>query len=765
MKYLPFILIFFFCGQAHSQNTFSIQGKVRTDSSSEVVVADVLLYQNDTIIKFASLSEGNFSFESIQQGEYLLKILSVGFETYEQKVNLVKSLDLDVVLKESSEKLDEIQIKATKKILENKGGNITANVEGTVLSKETNPIELLGKLPNIQVSPNGESISILGRGTPLIYIGGQRISAEELLSLSVDDIKSIEIINNPSVKYEAEGRAVLLITRKRSSQYGTRLTMTERAYQRTFFNNSLGTNLTVKRNKLEYKFNATYNELNVWEKNTATYEVTDRNILSDYAVEAVTDRLQFILGGGVFYSINDTDYISANTIYRTQEEPFTIDTNTLFNTNGNQQTINTDSENEGIRRFSSSNVNYFNSISKTQNLFLGAQYTNYTRNADNSIQNTFNNVPASNRVEISQDFNIQSLVLKGDYDVTTKKDSKWEMGFNYAGNLSKSVQDINGDRNNYEYRESIAGIYTQFSGKKKKMDYNFGVRLENTKVEGGFVESSSLLVDRNNTFLFPRANVNFAFSEKRSLNLSYVRSISRPNYSTAIVNTAFINPELEFRGNINLKPTLTSEVSASYQFKNKSITLRYFRNTDPVTFRFFYDESNDISVMSPTNFDVEKGIDLTLYLPFKHKFWTSTNSLNFTSIRLEDSRASTGKTQPYIYYYSNQQFKLSDKSSINLNGWAITNFKNGIFHRRGTFTINTTFTTKLFEKLDLTLAANDIFNSLEFQDRYTLQNLRVQSLFFTDVNEFSISLRYSLGKIKNSKYQNKRVDDELNRIN
>lgn len=765
MKYFSFMIVALLYCNAFSQSTFSIEGTINTESKEKISVGDVLLFKGAKIVSYTSIVDGKFSFDSVLQGNYHLKVLVVGYETYETELNLKKNLKIDVVLKESSETLDEVTIKATKKVLENKGGNITANVEGTILSKETSTTELLSKLPNIQVSPNGEQISILGKGSPLIYIGRQRVSVEELQSLQVDDIKSVEIINNPSVKYEAEGRAVLLITRRRSNQEGAELRLTERASSKTYFNNYLGTNLTVKNKSLEYKFNASYNQLKVWEKNTAVYEVIDRNVFSDYTVEAVTTRPQYVFGGGLYYAINDTDYISVNTRYRTQVEPFSIDTNTFLDDNGVEEDITTTSDNKGNRSLSTSNINYFKTFSKKRNLFLGAQYTNYTRDVENSIQNVFENANATELRTISQDFNVQSVVLKGDYEIKYEHGIQLEMGVNYARNDSKSLLQIDTDQSNYRYNETINGIYSQLSGEKKKWNYSFGLRIENTKVEGGFQESNQLLVDRENTYVFPRGTIDYKFSDKKSMNLSFVRSITRPNYSTAVTTTAFINPALEFRGNINLKPRITTEISSNLQLKDKSITLRYFRSKDPVNFRFFYDETNDITVMSPTNFEEEIGWALDFSLPFQYKFWSSTNTVSFNYTTVNDDRIEQGETSPYLYLYSNQRFKLNNKSSFNLNGWLLTNRKDGLFDRKEVFTLNATYTTQLFSKLDLTLSANDIFNTLEFRESYILQNLNVSNLFFTDVNEFSISLRYVFGSIRDSQYKNKSVDDELNRMN
>lgn len=765
MKSITFVLLLFLSSLSFSQNAFTIQGIVQTESKTPIHIGDVLLYKNDKIVSYTSLSEKGFSFSSIKADKYLLKLICVGFQIYEQEIILKEHLKLAITLKEKSENLNEISIVATKKVLENKNGNVIANVEGTILSKEMNTVELLSKLPNLQVSPDGEQISIIGKGNPLIYIGGQRISVEELQTLQVDEIKTIEIINNPSVKYEAEGRAVLLITKRRNTREGSELNVTEKASYKNYFNNTLGANLSVKKKRLEFRLNAAYNQLKIWEKNQADYEVTNKNIFSDYVVKAITIRPQYVFGGGLYYAINDTDYISFNTRFRTQVEPFTIDTNTFLDDNGNQQNINTLSNNVGKRVFSSSNINYFKSFNERNNLFLGAQYTNYTRDVDNSIQNTFETTNTSNVVNISQDFNVESWVLKGDYEMQFKKGNQLEFGFNYANNFSKSLLQINDENSNYEYLERINGVYTQFSGGKEKINYGFGIRLENTQIEGGFKENNTLLVDRNNTFVFPRGNINFIFSDEKSLNFSFVSSINRPSYSTAVTTTAFLNPGLEFQGNINLKPTTTNEVSANYQFLGNSVSLQYFKSKNSVNYRLFFDETRAISIMSPTNFDEQTGINLNLSFPLKYKIWSSTNSATFSYTIVNDERVSKSETSPFLYFYSNHQFKINNLSSLNINGWFLTSRKDGVFNRDEVFTLNAVFTTKIFSKLDITLSANDLFNTLEFGENYTLQNLNVNSLFFTDANEYAIALRYVFGAVKNSNYKNKSVDEELNRMN
>lgn len=338
------------------------------------------------------------------------------------------------------------------------------------------------------------------------------------------------------------------------------------------------------------------------------------------------------------------------------------------------------------------------------------------------------------------------------------------MGINYTNTKSELLTEIERASTNYKYTENNAGLYSQFSGNFKKANYSFGVRVENTIVTAGYKQNNTLEIDRNTIFLFPKGNINFKIDSIKTLTINYSKSISRPNYSTVSSTAAFINPVLEFRGNILLKPTLTDEISATFQYKDKSLTAQYIYMKNSVHYSLIYDETNDISVMFPSNFKEEYGFSLNLNIPFKYKFWSSTNfiSLNFNTIN--DVRAVTLSTSPYLYFYTNHQFKINNSTSFNVNGWWLTNRQEGVFDRDNVYVLNASFNKNFFKKLVVTVSINDIFNSMEFKNHYKLQNVNAKSIFYTDTHEVSISLKYNFGNIKKSAYKNKNVDDNLDRI-
>ncbi|MCD8165294.1 MAG: hypothetical protein LUE93_03715 [Bacteroides sp.] len=170
----------------------------------------------------------------------------------------------------------------------NKDGNIKVNVDNPFFSSLADPVNLLEKIPGIQVSADQNSISVIGKGSPLIYMGNRRMSVDDLKSLSVDDIESIEVIYNPSSRYEADRRTVIQITRKVKDNQGYKVVLSERVAVKQYFNNNLGANISLLRNKFEWRANVEYNQLKIWEKNGFDFQIREKSIQSDYSTEAVT---------------------------------------------------------------------------------------------------------------------------------------------------------------------------------------------------------------------------------------------------------------------------------------------------------------------------------------------------------------------------------------------------------------------------------------------------------------------------------------------
>ncbi len=672
---------------------------------------------------------------------------------------------------EKPEVLEEVKIKKGTKTFTNKNGIIKVDVANSVYNAISNPVDLLSKLPNIIVSPNKETITVVGKGSPLLYIDNQKVEINDLNSLAVEDIKTIEIINNPSSKYEANGRVLVLITRKLSKKEGFKVDVTENASFQKYFNNYLGINTSIKKNKLEFKANFNFNKLVVWESNTNDFKIPVSEIESNYLAKAITKRPQFIFGGGLFYKINEDDYLSFSINKRTQKDTFDITTTTFNQQQSTINFINTLNENGQSRDYINSFINYNHKIkSSNANLFSGFQYSSYNQKTASIISNNFNNSGFELSQNRNQEFNVAVFSGRIDFEKEFKNKMKLELGTLYLDANAKTnfqveiINPISNEETSYNYKEKNIAGYSQLSGSIKKVNYSLGLRAENTIAKGKFATENTLLIDKNYINFFPKAQLEIPIDSLNTISINYAKSISRPNFSSTSQGSAYINPYFIWSNNINLDPTITDEIAISYQHNDKSVTASYNRMKDPVYYATSFDDSQNILTFTTANFDKQSGFNLDFTIPFKHKFWTSTNTLIGILNTIEDNQAIVGSSKPYLYYYSNHIFELPKEVQLSFTGWGFTKRDEGIFKRNALFTLDFAVSKTILKHFDCTLSYNDIFKQLKFKEDFTINGVSAKGIYFTDANLVSLSIKYSFGKIKNSEYKEKNIDENSGRI-
>jgi len=672
-----------------------------------------------------------------------------------------------------SNKLTEVVVTKEKKMFTNKNGNIKVDVANSILASTPNTLDLFSKLPNVMVSADKENITLIGKGTPLIYMDNQKVGMNDLNALSVDDIKSIEIINNPSSKYEAEGRAVILITRKFSKKEGSQTTLSEVASFKKEFNNYLGINSSFKKNKLEWKANFNYNKLSPWESHSIDYLIPDEDINSNYNVAtANTKRKQYIFGGGIFYKINEEDYFSINMNGKLQSEPFDINT-TSYNKNGDvENNVITYSDNESQKNFINSFVNYSKKIKSIDTqLFTGLQYSNFDQDSKAFVQNNYNDTQFEKAQNSDQKFKVNVFSGRIDLEKKFKNEMKLEYGGLYlSADARTHFETLNFENNTnissiYDFDEKNSAGYTQLSGSLKKISYLIGFRVENTDIEGKFENDDLPLIKKNYTDFFPKVQLDIPIDSTKSVTLNYSKSISRPNYSSTSQGVTYINPYFLYSRNINLDPIINNQISSSFQYNDKSVKLSYYVNKDPVYSSFVFDNQNNILTFKEINFEKESGFNLEFSLPFTYKIWTTTNSLSCVLNKIEDDSAVFMESKPYLYYYSNNEFKLPKGYTFSLSAWGSTQQKEGVFERKAISVIMDLGVSKtFFSNWNCTLSYNDIFRNTIYQEQFTINDISSRARYLVDDHEFSIAVKYSFGKIKATEFKEKDIDDNSNRI-
>lgn len=759
----------------YAQDFYRIDGQVLDENGAVISVGDVLLLNSDTnaLEKYTTVLEGSFVLENVPSGDYVFQISALGFRLYQETIHLNGNRNFSLTLKEGTTDLNEVEVIATKNPIVYERGNLKVDVQNPYFSSIPNPIDLLSRLPNVQVSPDRESISILGKGSPLIYLGNQRISMEEFNALPVDGIATIELINNPSAKYEAEGRAVLLITLKKETIQGMRGSITETASAKRNFNNYLGFNTSFANKNWTVRGNFGYNQLQQWESNNFLFEIPERDVSVDYLVLIPrNDRVQLNGGLGLYFQWNDADYLSFNSTIRSQTDDAPFFTDTFLVDGNNQEFIQTQTGNDNAKDYYSASFNFNKKLTESWNLFTGVQYSGFKQTLATEITNSIDNSEFILDQIRGQEYSINSLAFRFDIEKTFSDNLKWELGANISqatADAFTEIRQFSVDEVNlvdFGYEEKLKAAYSSISGKlTKKTDFEVGLRVEHSTVDGEIASEDSPIVSRENTNLFPKADVSFVLDSTQTLSFTYAKSIRRPDFSRASSITAFINPFLEGSGNVNLRPTLTNELSANYQKGVKTLFMTYYHSSNPTNFTISYDAQGDTAILSLVNLERENGFYTGVTLPFSKGIWTSNNTVSLNYNQLKDAGAIFSSVKPYIYAYTNHQLKIAKDTTLVVGAWAMGRRQIGIFKRNGLAVFEASLSKTFFIKWDCTLRFNDITRAMNFEEQYTLNGVIADGVYFADVREVAVSLKYRFGNKSNANFKNRDVDSNLERIN
>ena len=771
MKYLLGCL--FYCSfplLLLSQDQYTLSGTVSDQNDSPLPYGDVQLFTLDSLpLQFSYIDNGQFQLDPVPAGNYLLTITCLGFDQYAQKISLEKDQQLVIQIRESTELLDAVTVTAQKSTIVNRNGNLTVDVANSVLATQATPVEILSQLPTIMVNPNGESINVIGKGSPLIYLDNQRINMTQVQALSVDEIQSIEIINNPSAKYEAEGRAVVLIKRKATIADGYKVNLSEVASWRRRFNNYASLNASFKKNAWELKSNVAYQQLTFWESLQTEFETKQPAFSMDRTGTFVGPRPTFIIGSGIYYQLKNGGYLSSNFNWRFHHTDGETDSNATILSEGVQSTDKTRIEDNGERDFFTSNLNY-NQPLRAGNLFLGVQFSHYNRGDISAIfdENNSQSQLLQNRDQL---FSTNALATRMDYERTLNKNIKWETGINYykadadAFAFFQFSTPTDAFQSDYDYAEKNYAAYTQFGGMIDQLQYAIGLRYELTEVQGGFEQSNTLLIDRQQPIFFPRLSLSHPIDSTKSIAFNYNKTVRRPNYLNASSISTYSNPFMEFSRNINLLPTITQEASLNFQWGQRSIEWSYSKGSNPVFFSIRNDPDSNRAIMFPDNFEQIQNWSCRLISSFQYKKWSSNNVLIATISRVTDDRASSDTPQPYLYFYSNHRLSLPQQFTAGLNFFHIGKRKDGIFSRNAVSSWGASLSKTFNKQWQATVQLNDIFRGRVFKDSFTVNQFETTNTFFADAKAVEVSMRYSFGGDWKSTFQNREVDEQLNRMN
>jgi hypothetical protein len=699
-----------------SQNVFSqkISGKVQLpDGKPAEFAAVLLLNEKDSSLAKGAVTDEMGAFEVLNpnNGNYLLSVSYVGYAKFFSKLITYSGADINaetIKLSETANELNALSVIARKPLIEVKADRTILNVEASLTSAGANGLELLRKAPGVVID-NNENIQLRGKNGVVVYLDGKRSYLEPqelanlLKSLNAADIEAIEVITNPSAKYDASGNAgIINIKLKKNKNLGTNGSVNFSTAYGIGPKNNISLNLNHRNKKVNVFGNAGVGR-SEWHNSMDLERTQQEKIFDQHQKQVSTNTpLNGKIGLDYFASPKHTFGFLANANTNIGDKTW-VSTSTT-----NISRVNAAGIDSVLTASNTIEGNFVNANFNANYRFADTLGHEFTFDIDKGIYGSDNQSMQPNKYT-SADFTktftertfatttpsrIDIFTVKADYEHKIgKTGTSVSAGAKYASVISdndfdffnvinaQSIKDIN-QSNKFKYTENVAAAYLNtvipFG---KKVSLQAGLRAENTHSIGDLTRDPSLptktedYVDRNYLNFFPSAALTYNMSEKHGLNFTYSRRIDRPNYED-------LNPfewrldELTFRkGSPFLRPQYTNNYEAKYVFMGfASLGASYSKTTDLISDLVEYDKNvPNKSFINYRNLASQESYGLTLSTPTPIKKWWN-GFLNLTmskQIYVANFPEYQFKAQTPIAWnlYAEQTFSLPKGFVYEISGW------------------------------------------------------------------------------------------------
>ncbi len=781
--------------------TFTVKGLVKTEANEGASFATISLkYGKDSSLAKADLADinGGFKLVGILPGKYFVSVSGVGFETYNSPEITVTDADISFelfVLKNNANLLSEVEVKAVKPVVEVFADKTVFNVQNTLSATGTTGFELLRKAPGVIVD-NNDNLIVEGKGGVLIYIDGRPSPligsdlADFLKALQASDIEAIEIITQPSSKYDAAGNAgIVNIKLKKDKRFGTNGSIsTGYGFSRfAKYNTSLSLN---NRNR---KANFFGNYSNRWGNNFNFINLyrQQNGLIFDAKTESIYDGMSHNAKGGVDIFLNRKStlgvILNTNINNGTGESSSRTPISRVNESNPFQVLTANNSSISNVSNLNG-NINYRFADTLGHELNVDADYARYISDRSSLQPNVYANgnetqVLSERNFRMNMPTSVNIATFKVDYEQNLLK-GKVSIGFKISKvatdnnfdffnvNDGVSTLDLN-QSNNFIYTENVNAAYLNFNRKWKKWNVQTGLRVEQTRSDGRLTSTQNSplnRVTRNYTDLFPSGGLTFAQNQHNSWALTYSRRVQRPNYQS-LNPFQFRIDELSFsQGNAFLQPQYTDNVKLSHTFKyslTSSLSYSYVQD--------FFAQITDTTettrnFMMQQNVANQQVLNLGISYPFNiKKWWNVYLSVNaFRSSFQSENVKFVAITQSTLSFYGQNTFTLPKGFKAEVSGWfSSPSVWGGTYLTKSLGSLDLALQKKILkEKVDASLSMSDVFFTSPWRGDTQFGELIIQGSGGWESRQVRLNLSYAFGnsEVKAARRRKTGLEDESGRL-
>ena len=772
--------------QALGQVKYAITGKVQTKSGyfpSGNVVA--LHPQDSSFIKGAFFQQGVFTLKDITQQEVLLKFSSLEFEPQLLRIkyqgNPILKLPAIIVKGVS---LDDITVTARKPVYQQKAnGTLEVLIENTVLSASNSVREILSKSPDVIVDDEG--ISVFGRGNAILYLNGQRITEEQLALIVPANIQKVEIIRNPSAKYDAEGAAVIHIKTIKKNDDGYQVRLLQNVSHSAFGGSQMYSNVNLNYNQGQLSGQGYYS-LRLGEERMRLFTTRNRDDAATFLRTRVDTDWQYDFDYYAYYGLGLQYNLNKNSYFSLKYDGFSevlggnqYSTNNIVDNTNSSEYQNNMYFDERDKNHSFS-LNYqVNLDSLGSSLFVGGQFSSFDNRADNFIdeRSIENGANLSRDLNSLLDLKINILALQADFQTVFANNHTLEAGlrYNYVDNGSATdfmmrqndgafVKD-NNLSNRFNYLETVGAAYVTFKGgtRNQKLNYSVGLRGEYTHYNLEVSQAADQLIDSTYFSVFPNFLASLKLTNEHIVSLAYTSRIRRPAYQRLNPVLIYQDPYTSIQGNPTLMPSQAHAFELNSQIKETTYKIGYTYTNNHFTGAAIRGDNPNSYVLTRINLESKSHFFASVSRSFSYKRWTSINTIsaNYTKFSKGEFDFEEVGSRPNFYFYTNHRFDLTKSLQAEVLFWYLSDNYEGLYHRRSMHNLTIALSKSFFAKaLKVRLIANDIFHGVIAAGSYNVGETDIYYNRRWTTNYFRLSLTYNFGQIKKARYNNKSVGEE-----
>lgn len=791
---LLFSLIFLYHNSISQNNNKKIDGIV-LDSLSNQPLPHATIQLTTTNVKLYITADinGKYTFKKLTQGDYEIIGNYVGYRSKKIRISIGETDEITVptiALSLENINLKEVTVKATRPFIEQSMDKIVLNVAESIMANSGSSLDILRRSPSVQVNDNDGSISLKGKKV-MILIDGKptQLTGENLegflSAMPSNSIDRIELISNPSVKYEATGMAVINIRTLKMKNMGINGSWSLGANMGKYIGYNGNILLNYRNNKITLIGNYSHQLIHHYVNISSFRTLINNHYFGDYEFHNRARRLQYYKLGfdydfsktttiGILFQgdMNDRTLLGNNRTLVGKDISF-IDSTIVVDTDSKAQLSNWNLNLSFRHQFPQKGRGLtvdaaYGQYNADWNEYFGQQFfeniTEISYKPDNQIwfpwfqknkiqtlKSDYVHPLSSGTIETG--IQIRSTQMNMDFEFQENKESQW------IKNRQKSF--------NYNYTENVQAAYLSYSGKKNKINYQTGLRYEQTQVK---IAAMGINGDtlQNYGNLFPSISLQYIYDKKRIITLSYTNRITRPTYSQLNERPVYFNPYRQTLGNAYLKPTLTTSFETGLTINQQwFFTLGYIIN------------KNDISLI-PTlignttgyksyNFNKSEVVSLDIVFNSNLKKWWNTNTglqyfytfNNFRNLK----ELSTNQSHSF-YFRSTNYLTLKNGFKIELTGFYYPSQVSGAFKIFSLKKLDVGIQKSvLSNKADVRLNITDVFNSLTTRYLFRTngvsgnENMKYETRFI----KFSFLYRFGNSNIK-IKDRKSGIDKENNRL-